>query len=64
MDIRRAIGEFIAQGRVLLEQLRSAEGPAASPVDLHILRVQLFFQQVANMQRAAEVLERKTQSSP
>lgn len=52
MDLRRAIGEYVDQGRELLTRLRSPEeGPTATPVDLHILRVQLFLLdlQAANM---------------
>jgi hypothetical protein len=74
MDLRRAIGEYVTQGRELLEKLRSPEGPTASPVDLHILRVQLFLLdcQAANMERLRErtptsevaKVQRKKSSSP
>lgn len=54
MDLRRAMGEYVNQGRELLKRLRSPEeGPTVTDVDLHILRVQLFLldHAVANMQR-------------
>ena len=54
MDLRRAIGEYVIQGRELLYRLRSPEeGPTVTPVDLHILRVQLFLldHEAANMQQ-------------
>lgn len=61
MDLRRAVGEYLSQGRELLYRLRSPEeGPTVTPVDLHILRVQLFLldHEAANMQ------QRHMQSSP
>lgn len=40
MDLRRAIGEFVTEGRDLLTRLRSVEeGPTVSAMDLHIPRV-------------------------
>ena len=54
MDLRRAIGEYVTQGRELLCRLRSPEdGPTVTAVDLHIFRVQLFLldNQAANMQQ-------------
>jgi hypothetical protein len=54
MDLRRAVSEYVNQGRELLKRLRSPEeGPTATDVDLHILRVQLFLldHEAANMQR-------------
>lgn len=54
MDLRRAIGEYVTQGRELLTRLRSPEeGPTVTVVDLHILRVQLFLldHEAANMQQ-------------
>jgi len=60
MDLRCTIGEYVTQGRELLKRLRSAdEGPTAPPVDLHILRVQLFLldQQAANMELMRPYLE-------
>ena len=54
MDLRHAIGEYVTQGRELLIRLRSPEeGPTATDVDLHILRVQLFLldHEAANMQQ-------------
>ena len=71
MDIRRAISEYVTQGRELLKRLRSPEeGPTVSPVDLHILRVQLFLldQHAANMElmrpyREEAEIERKMQPS-
>jgi len=57
MDLRCAIGEYVNQGRELLTRLRSPEeGPTATPVDLHILRVQLFLLdlEATNMQRLLE----------
>lgn len=53
MDLRRAIGEYVTEGRELLKRLRSVEeGPTVSSVDLHILRVQLYLLDIeaANMQ--------------
>jgi hypothetical protein len=53
MDLRRAIGEYVTQGRELLYRLRSPEeGPTVTAVDLHILRVQLFLldHEAANIQ--------------
>jgi hypothetical protein len=53
MDLRRAIGEYVTQGRELLERLRSPEErPTVTAVDLHILRVQLFLldAEAANLQ--------------
>ena len=53
MDLRRAINEYVTQGRELLTRLRSdEEGPTVLPVDLHLLRVQMFLldNQAANMQ--------------
>ena len=42
MDLRHTIGEYVTQGRELLERLRSPEeGPTVTAVDLHILRVQM-----------------------
>jgi hypothetical protein len=76
MDLRRAIGEYVNQGRELLTRLRSPEeGPTVTRVDLHILRVQLFLldHEVANMQQikkpptppeAANVQRKKKPSSP
>ena len=72
MDLRRAINEYVNQGRELLKRLRSAEeGPTASPVDLHILRVQLFLldQQAANMElmrpsREEAEIERRKKNKP
>ena len=55
MDIRCAIGEYVDQGRELLDRLRSPEeGPTATAVDLHILRVQLFLldHEAANREQA------------
>lgn len=54
MDLRRAIGEYVNQGRELLTRLRSPEeGSTVTPVDLHILRVQLFLpdHEAANMEQ-------------
>ena len=54
MDLRCAIGEYVTQGRELLNRLRSSEeGPTVTAVDLHILRVQLFLldHEAANMQQ-------------
>jgi hypothetical protein len=54
MDLRRAVGEYVTQGRELLKRLRSPEeGPTLTDVDLHILRVQLFLldHAVSNMQQ-------------
>ena len=43
MDLRHSIGEYVTQGRDLLERLRSPdEGSTVTVVDLHILRVQMF----------------------
>jgi hypothetical protein len=76
MNLRRAIGEYVNQGRELLTRLRSPEeGPTVIAVDLHILRVQLFLldHEVANMQQmkkppappeAANVQRKKQLSSP
>ena len=53
MDLRRAVGEYVTQGRDLLKRLRSPEeGPTLTRVDLHILRVQLFLldHEASNMQ--------------
>jgi hypothetical protein len=53
MDLRRAIGEYVTQGRELLERLRSPEErPTVTAVDLHMLRVQLFLldHEAANLQ--------------
>jgi len=55
MELRHAIGEFVDHGRELLDRLRSAEeGPTATAVDLHILRVQLFLldHEAANREQA------------
>ena len=41
MDLRQDIGRFVIYGRELLRRLQSEEGPTASDVDLHILKVQL-----------------------
>ena len=54
MDLRRAVGVYVMQGRELLNRLRSPEeGPTVMPVDLHIFRVQLFLldNQAGNMQQ-------------
>jgi hypothetical protein len=54
MDLRRAIGEYVTQGRELLTRLRSPEeGSMVTVVDLHILRVQLFLldNEAANMEQ-------------
>ncbi len=54
MDLRRAVDEYVTQGRDLLKRLRSPEeGPTVTDVDLHILRVQLFLldHEAANMQQ-------------
>jgi hypothetical protein len=59
MDLRRAIGEYVTQGRELLRRLRSPEeGPTVSPVDLHILQVQLFLleNQAANMRESRQLI--------
>jgi len=72
MDLRRAIGEYVNQGRELLKRLRSVEeGRTVSPVDLHVLRVQLFLldQQAANMEtmrpyREKSENERKKKKEP
>ena len=43
MDLRHTIGEYVIQGRELFQRLRSSEeGPTATVVDLHILRVEMF----------------------
>ena len=42
MDVQRALRNFVEQGRDLYQQLRSLEGDAVSPVDLHLLEVQLY----------------------
>jgi len=41
-DIRRAISEFVRQGKELREPTRSSEREMLTDVDLHILRAQLF----------------------
>ena len=41
MNLRRAMVEFVAEGRVLLERLRSQESEEVDDSELHILRVQL-----------------------
>ena len=54
MDLRRATGEYLTQGRELVTRLRSpVAGPTVTAVDLHILRVQLFLldHEAANMQQ-------------
>jgi hypothetical protein len=68
--------EYVYQGRELLIRLRSPEeGPTATPVDLHILRVQLFLldHEAANMEQrkmlstaleVANVLSDKKPSTP
>lgn len=61
MDLRRAIGEYVTQGRELLTRLRSPEeGPTVTGVDLHILRVQLFMLD----HEAANRLQMKGSSTP
>jgi hypothetical protein len=42
MDVRRALRNFVEQGRDLYQQLRSSEGDTVSPVDLQLLEVQLY----------------------
>lgn len=37
-----AVRAFIEQGRELYQRLRSSEGDAVGPVDLHILEVQMY----------------------
>jgi hypothetical protein len=69
MDLRRAIGEYVAEGRDLLLRLRSAdEGPTACAVDLHILRVQLYLldMQASNMEECQRLhlLERHIKGLP
>ena len=41
-DIRRAISEFVRQGKELRERMRSSEREMLTDVELHILRAQLF----------------------
>jgi hypothetical protein len=58
MDLRRAIGEYVTEGRELLGRLRSPdEASTANDVDLHILRVQIFLLdvQAANMQEQRRI---------
>jgi uncharacterized protein YunC (DUF1805 family) len=40
MDIRRAVNEFVAEGRQLLERLQSAEGKTLPKTELLLLKVQ------------------------
>jgi len=42
MDLHRAIGEFLNQGRHLCKLLQSPEGNTATDLDLHTLKVQLY----------------------
>ena len=42
MDVRGAIRNFVEQGRELYQRLHSSEGDVVSPVDLHILEVQIY----------------------
>ena len=42
MDVRRALRNFVEQGRDLYQRLHSSEGDAVSPDDLHLLEVQLY----------------------
>jgi hypothetical protein len=61
MDLRRAIGEYVSQGRELLRRLRSPEErPTVTRVDLHILRVQLFLLD----HEAANIQQMKDSSTP
>ena len=58
MELRREIGELVADSRELLARLRSAdEGPTIEDVDLHILRVQLSLLDIemANMQELRRI---------
>jgi len=41
MDLRRAVNDFVSQGRDVLQRLRSSERVLLSDIDLHMLRVQL-----------------------
>ena len=42
MDVRPALRNFVEQARDLYQRLRSSEGDAVSPGDLHLLEVQLY----------------------
>ena len=42
MDVRRALRNFVEQGRDFYQRLHSSEGDALSPDDLHLLEVQLY----------------------
>ena len=42
MDVRGAIRNFVEQGRELYQRLHSSEGDVVSPLDLHILEVQIY----------------------
>ena len=42
MVVRRALRNFVEQGRDLYQRLHSSEGDAVSPDDLHLLEVQLY----------------------
>ena len=40
-DIRKTVTDFVSQGKVLCEQMRSPDKLLLSAVDLHVLRLQL-----------------------
>ena len=40
-DIRRAVNEFVTQGKELCQRMRSSEKQMLTRVDLHVLRAQL-----------------------
>lgn len=42
MDVRPALRNFVEQARDFYQRLRSSEGDALSPDDLHLLEVQLY----------------------
>ena len=42
MDARRALHNFVEQGRDLYQRLLSSEGDAVGLADLHLLEVQLY----------------------
>jgi len=41
MDLRRAVSDFVNQGRELCHRLRSPESRTLTAVDLHVLRAQV-----------------------
>jgi len=66
MDVRSAVRAFVEQGRELYQRLRSSEGDAVSPTDLHILEVQMYLldKEVARRKAATHAWDEKDAPRP